>query len=255
MPWNPDRYAQFKAQRSQPFYDLAAYLEARPGLSLIDLGCGTGELTRELADRLPDCQALGVDNSPEMLAKSAAYARPGLRFQLGAIQEQAAAAQWEVVFSNAAIQWVPDHPRLIPHLLAMVKPGGQLLIQQPANHQQAPHTLIQALAQEAPFGDFLAGRSRQSPVLSLESYGQILHQAGAVDLILLDKVYPHLLPDAAAVLDWVRGTALLPYLEALPAELGALFQDRLLEKLQAYYGLGEAFFPFRRMFLIARRPA
>src|SRR5512147_1524721 len=99
MPWNPDQYHKFQAERSAPFDDLLALVEKRPNLKVVDLGCGTGELTRRLADTLPESDVLGLDNSPQMLARAEAYARPGLRFAAGDIQDLT--GTWDLIFSHA----------------------------------------------------------------------------------------------------------------------------------------------------------
>src|SRR5947207_11647180 len=117
MPWDPDRYHQFQRERFAPFEDLMALVHRRPGLRAIDLGCGTGELTRRLADALPESDVLGIDNSPEMLARAAELARPGLRFE--PIPIEAVTGVWDLVFSHAAVQWVDDHEAFIPRLLAL----------------------------------------------------------------------------------------------------------------------------------------
>ena len=112
MTWNPAQYHKFQKERFAPFEDLIQLIHIRPGLKVIDLGCGTGELTRRLADLLPDSDVLGLDSSDEMLEKAQAQARPGLRFQKGQIEE--AEGQWDLVFSHAALQWVDDHRALWP---------------------------------------------------------------------------------------------------------------------------------------------
>src|SRR5215510_7434371 len=114
MPWNPQLYRQFEKERSAPFDDLLALVARREGLKVIDLGCGTGELTQKLADALPRSDVLGIDSSTDMLAKADPLRRPGLRFELGEIE--AVMGTWDLVFSNAAIQWVNNHQYLIPHL-------------------------------------------------------------------------------------------------------------------------------------------
>lgn len=252
MPWNPDQYLKFKALRDQPFYDLLNFIQVRPNLEVIDLGCGDGHLTVKLAEYLPQSKVLGVDNSSEMLAKAYPLAREGVQFDLQPIE--AATGQYDIVFSNAAIQWVPDHANLIPRLFAMVKAGGQLVIQQPANHDSITHRTIRELAEIAPFKDHFTGNERQWVVQKAEVYGEWLHQVGGQNLTLIEKVYPHVLPDVDAVIEWVRGTALVPYMEPLSAELQALFLQHLREKLLAHFGAGEVFFGFRRMLLVADKP-
>jgi trans-aconitate 2-methyltransferase len=252
MPWNPDLYHQFERERALPFDDLLRLVEMRPGMAVLDLGCGTGELTRRLADALPGSDVLGIDSSPQMLRKAAAQVRPGLRFEPGLIE--AIAGQWDLVFSHAAIQWVDDHPALIPRLLGLVRPGGQLVVQLPSNHDSFAHRAIYETAREAPFREALSGWTRQSPVLPLDQYAELLYAHGGRDLIVFEKVYPHVLADAAAVCEWTRGTALLPYLERLPQSLHAPFLARYTERLQTRWPTGPVFYGFRRILFAAKLP-
>ncbi len=253
MPWNPDRYLQFERERAAPFADLLALIAERPGLDVVDLGCGTGELTRRLAEALPDSRVLGIDSSPEMLARAEALTRPGLRFAPGTIETVAGA--WDVVFSHAAIQWVPDHPHLVPHLLGLCRPGGRLAVQLPSNHDHATHRLIAEIAGEAPFCEALGGWTRESPVLGIDAYATLLFQAGGTDLVVFEKVYPHLLADADALADWTQGTTLVPYFERLPAALHAPFLERYRARLRALWPAGPVFYGFRRTLFAATRPA
>ncbi len=140
MPWNPEQYHKFQSERSAPFFDLLELVKVKEKLSVIDLGCGTGELTKILAERLPKSDVLGIDNSPEMLSKASLHANTQLRFERVSIEE--ISGQWDLVFSNAAIQWVEDHEQLIPKLIALVRPGGQLVVQLPSNHSHPSHTKV-----------------------------------------------------------------------------------------------------------------
>src|SRR5437764_14475067 len=142
MPWDPECYHKFRDERFAPFEDLLTLVKVREGLRVIDLGCGTGELTRRLADALPGSDVLGIDNSPQMLERAREHERPGLRFEPGAIEELRGEAEWDLVFTHAVLQWVDDRPTLIPRLLALVKPGGPLAVQMPSNHGHVPHRLI-----------------------------------------------------------------------------------------------------------------
>ena len=253
MPWDPQRYQQFKQERSAPFWDLLALVDIRPGLSVVDLGCGTGELTRQLADHLPDSHVLGIDSSAEMLEKTAAYARPGLRFETGQIE--GVSGQWDLVFSNAAIQWVEDHQSLLPRLMSLVRPGGQLVVQLPSNHAHPAHRLIIETAREAPFAQTLNGWTRQPPVLSIEAYAELLYQHGGQEIVVFEKIYPHLLQDADAMADWTSGTALVPYFERLGTELTDAFSQRYRQKLRRQFPGSPVFYGFRRILFSARLPA
>src|SRR2546427_1145903 len=159
MPWDPDRYHKFQSERSAPFVDLLGLVKVREGLEVVDLGCGTGELTKKLADALPGSDVTGIDNSPQMLlraeAESGARTRPGLRFQLASIESLD--GEWDLIFSHAALHWVEDHNSLLPRLFRMLRPGGQLAVQMPSNHGHATHVLITEIAGEEPFRGALGG--------------------------------------------------------------------------------------------------
>jgi trans-aconitate 2-methyltransferase len=244
MPWNPDRYHQFQRERFEPFEDLLALIRRRAGLRVVDLGCGTGELTERLADWLPESEVVGIDNSPPMLERAAPRARTGLRFEVGTIES--VTGTWDLIFSHAALQWVEMHEALIPRLLSLLAPGGQLAVQIPSNNSHAAHRSLAEVAAHSPFQEALAGWTRHSPVLPIEAYAELLHTHGGEELTVLEKVYPHVLPDAEAVLEWTRGTALIPYLERLPLDLHTPFLGAYRERLQTLWPSGPVFYPFRR---------
>jgi len=252
MPWDPEQYHRFRNERFAPFADLLALVRQRPGMRVIDLGCGTGELTRRLADALPESDVLGIDSSPEMLAHAATQARPGLRFERGRLEE--VAGTWDLVFSHAVLQWVDGHEALIPRLLGRVASGGQLAVQMPSNHTHPAYRAIVALAGESPFREALGDWSRASPVLSIAEYAELLHRSGGRDLTVYEKVYPHLLPDAGAVAEWTRGTVLLPYLERLPGALQSPFLERYHARLESLWPAGPVFYGFRRTLFAATVP-
>lgn len=249
MPWNPDRYHQFKSERAAPFEDLLQLLTRRAGLSVVDLGCGPGELTVRLADELPGSEVLGIDTSEEMLARAASHTRPGLSFQLGDIAT--VSGQWDLVFSHAAIQWLDDHETLVPRLMSLVRPGGQLAVQVPSNQRHPALVYIRDVAREEPFATALEGYNRDFPVLTIDRYADLLYESGGTQLTVFEKVYPHVLQDADALADWSLGTALVPYLERLPPELQEPFLTRYREKLRARWPGSPVFYGFRRTLFVA----
>jgi trans-aconitate 2-methyltransferase len=253
MPWNPDVYHKFQKERSAPFDDLLSLIKCRDGLRVIDLGCGTGELTRRLADALPKSDVLGIDSSLEMLARATTYSSRGLVFEHQSIET--VTGQWDVVFSHAAIHWVDHHEALIPHLLSLVSPGGQLVVQIPSNHNHLTHILIRKLAAEEPFRTALNGWVRLSPVLSIEQYADILYVHGASDITVFEKVYPHVLDNADALADWTSGTVLVPYFERLPQDLHEPFMQTYRERLREHFTTTPVFYGFRRILFAATRTA
>ncbi len=251
MPWDPKQYLKFQAERFAPFDDLVGLLDVRPGLRVVDLGCGTGDLTLRLADRLPQSDVLGLDSSAEMLARAQPLARAGLRFEQRPIEQ--VIGSWDLVFSHAALQWVDDHCALIPRVFALVAPGGQIAVQVPSNHHHDSHVFIHETAAEEPFRSALGGWTRIVPVLPIDEYAEILYANGGTDVVVFEKIYPHVLDDADAIADWVKGTALVPYLERLPDDLREPFMTRYREKLRARWPETPVFYPFRRTLFVAKR--
>jgi trans-aconitate 2-methyltransferase len=256
MTWNPDQYLKFQNERFAPFEDLSRLIRVRDGLRVIDLGCGTGELTARLADMLPQSDVVGLDNSAAMLKRADPLARAGLRFMAGDLASAAEAwnaRQWDVVFSHAAIQWVDDHAALIPRLFGLVAPGGQLVVQQPSNHDHPSHVIVRELAAQEPFRTALNGWVRIAPVLTVDAYADLLYGQGAVDLVVFEKVYPHVLADADAIAEWTSGTLLVPYFERLGA-LKDAFMDAYRARLRERYPHRPVFYGFRRILFSATKP-
>jgi trans-aconitate 2-methyltransferase len=251
MPWDPNQYHKFQAQRSAPFFDLLALVEVRPHLKVVDLGCGTGELTRQLADALPDSNTTGLDSSPQMLEKAAAFSGPGLRFIQG--DQAMLTGEWDLIFSNAALQWSEDHARLISDLYGRLKPGGQMAVQVPSNHNHISHQIIRETAGEEPFRSILGGFTRYAPVLSIDQYAQILFDCGAEDILVFEKVYAHILADSDAVVEWISGTACVPYFERLDGHKDDFLQV-IRARMKRALPQSPVFYPFRRTFFSARKP-
>lgn len=174
MAWNPEVYNKFKSERFAPFYDLLALVHVKPGMEVIDLGCGTGELTRKLADTLPGSNVLGIDSSQEMLNDSKAFENEQVKFECRSIEEQLKSdKKWDLVFSNAAIQWVGNHEVLLPEIISKIRKNGQLLIQIPDQQQNISNKILNEMADEEPFKVILKDWKRTSPVLDIDSYAQI----------------------------------------------------------------------------------
>lgn len=251
--WNPDRYAQFREQRSQPFFDLLALVNLPPGGRVIDLGCGTGELTREMHRRLQAAQTVAIDNSPKMLDRAQPLAGDGLRFEQREIQSLAPGETYDLVFSNAALQWLPDHAGLLSRLSQHVAPGGQLAIQLPAMENHPLHATAKLVAQSPPFEKLLGGYVHRLDVLPPERYAEILHELGFQQQHVRLQMFGHELPSAAAAVDWARGTLLTSYEQRLPPEqfepFVAAYRDTLLKSLPA---AGPYFLVYQRILMWAK---
>ncbi len=255
-PWNPEDYERYRRERTQPFWDLAALVKPAPRLHVLDLGCGTGELTRELHRGLSAEETVGVDSSPAMLERSRAFEEPGLSFRHESIETYTPEEPVDVVFSNAALQWVDDHRTLIPRIARFVAPGGQIAIQVPANDDQPSHTVAARVAGEEPFRTALGGFVMRTATLGPERYAALLWQSGFRDLHVRLQVYTHEMAGPENVVDWVKGTLLTSYRKRLPPELYDQFLARyatlLLHEVQ---GGSPYLFTFKRVLAWGRRDA
>jgi trans-aconitate 2-methyltransferase len=231
-PWNPAQYGKFRDERSAPFHDLLALVRPTDGPRLVDLGCGTGELTRLAHEALSARETVGIDSSPAMLARAAAQAGSGLSFRQGDIGAFAEPG-WDVVLSNAALHWIPDHPALLARLAGLVAPGGQLAFQVPANDAHPSHATARAVAREPEFAAALGGHVRETPVLEPEAYSRLLFQLGFAEQRVRVEIYAHRLAARDDVVEWVRGTYLTDFQRRLDGPTWERFLARYRERLLA----------------------
>jgi trans-aconitate 2-methyltransferase len=251
--WNPDQYERFRDERKQPFRDLLALVQRKPGLRAVDLGCGTGEPTLELHQALQASETLGVDRSESMLARAAQFTAPGLRFEQGDIESFGDDRRWDLIFSNAAFHWVRDHRALFARLRGLLALGGQLAVQMPNNFHHASHRTADVVAAEQPFRDALVGWRRAVPVLTPDAYAALLHELGFREQVVLLRVYGHELKSRAEVVEWTKGTLLTDYEKRLGPELYAKFLARYRELLLPQLADTQPyFFTFPRLLLWAR---
>jgi len=245
--WDPAQYERFKAERSRPFFDLLDLVRGCEGGRVVDLGCGTGELTRAMHERLRAKETIGVDSSDAMLAKARAFVGAGLRFEKGDIEKYAPDGRFDLVFSNAALQWVDDHPRLLASLAELLAPRGQLAVQIPSNDDHPSHLVAREIARESPFREALGGHQRVFPNLSLSEYATTLHRLGFREQKVEMVVYAHLLASRDEVVEWVKGTLLTDYETRMPADMWPRFLARYREVLLPKLDDAQPYFyPFKR---------
>lgn len=257
--WNPVQYERFKAQRAQPFWDLVDLVRTDgPGFGrCVDLGCGTGELTATLAERLRCAEMVGVDSSPSMLAAAPPHASPTVRFEQGDIAGWTAPGDHDLVLSNAALHWVPDHARVLARWVAALAPGGQLAVQVPANPDHPSHLSSVEVAHTEPFLSAMGGQPPPDPVavnvLQPQHYAELLFELGLAEQHVRLQVYPHVLPTSAHVVEWTKGTSLTRFFACLPDELHEPFVDAYRTELLSRIGEIEPyFFAFKRILMWGR---
>jgi trans-aconitate 2-methyltransferase len=257
MRWDPGQYLQFAAERGRPFDDLLARVpEADPAV-VVDLGCGPGNLTRTLADRWPRARVHGVDSSPEMVQRAVAEGTSDrLGFSVGDLRDWRPDGPVDVLVSNATLQWVPDHLALLPNLVDAVRPGGWFAFQVPGNFGDRSHTAMAEVAASPRWRERFDDRDRARPAVEEAStYLERLAGLGCT-VDAWETTYQHVLAGPDAVVRWVSGTGLRPYLQVLADEDE---RDAFLADYRAL--VSEAYpeqpwgtvLPFRRIFVVARR--
>lgn len=251
--WDPEQYLKFVDARRRPALDLLAALAGLPAQRIVDLGCGAGHITRVLAARWPQAAVCGVDGDAAMLDK--AVATPStITWECADIAAWRAPSAPDLIFSNAALHWLDDHARLLPQLLAQLRPEGVLAIQMPANFEAPSHRLLRELANEPRWRPALVG-ARMGHVLSAAEYHRLLAPL-CRRLDLWETTYWQVLAGDDAVFEWMKGTTLLPYRARLEGAAGEAFLAAYRARLAAAYPRFDAqstLFPFKRLFIVAQR--
>ena len=263
--WDPDLYHKFRRYRAEPFEAILARLTPfRGDHRIVDLGCGTGENTVELARRLRiNGLVLGIDSSPAMVERAISLRRSlepelrgRLRFELGDICQFAARREYSLVFSNAVFQWLDDHADIFARCFEALVPGGKLIVQMPANDHETAQLTLDALAHQAPWSAVLEGvRPPSSGVASPETYGRMLNAIGFERIDCYYQSFLHPMDSPAEIAQWCRATVLRRYLDRLAPDQRATFVAAFTKQLEAAYGtIGPVVFRFRRLFVWAGRP-
>ncbi|HTX23353.1 MAG TPA: trans-aconitate 2-methyltransferase [Steroidobacteraceae bacterium] len=254
--WNPALYCRFEDERTRPAAELLARVPLETPQYVVDLGCGPGNSTELLVERYPAARIVGIDMSPAML-QAARQRLPALRFQRGDIAdtESLSTTPVDLAYANAALQWVPDHERLIPRLLSRLARGGALAMQVPDNLDEPSHALMRAVARDSRFAPSIGGANdARSRILPAERYYDLL--APECDVDLWRTTYYHRMDSAAAIVDWLRATGLKPFIEALTADLQTAFLAEYERRVDAAYPPrpdGKRLLAFPRLFCVARR--
>jgi len=253
MPWDPTLYSAFAQPRLRPAMDLMARIDADPPRQVVDLGCGTGNVTRILAERWHDATVTGVDSSPEMLA--AAAAQPSrIRWVQSDVAVWKPERPVDVLFSNAALHWLDGHATLFPYLLAQLAPRGTLAVQIPHNHYAASHAAMAETVEAGPWAARLRPLARRFPVEDPDFYYDVLAPLTA-SLDIWETEYLHVLDGDDPVVKWTMGTAMRPLMDALTEAERAEFLAEYTRRINDAYPRradGKTLFPFRRLFMVAK---
>jgi trans-aconitate 2-methyltransferase len=252
--WNPGQYLKFENERTRPAVELLRRVALDDARRCVDLGCGPGNSTELVAARFPDAVVEGLDSSPAMIA-AARQRLPAAKFDVADLSTWRPEEKYDLIFANAVLQWVPGHEALLPRLVSFLEAGGCLALQMPNNFDEPSHRLMRDVAQEGPWANRLAeAANAREEIRSFETYyGWLAGSGCTVDL--WQTTYLHALEGAAAIVEWLKGTGLRPYLDPLPADERAGYLDRYQEEIALAYPTqadGKVLLRFPRLFAVAR---
>lgn len=252
--WNSEQYLKFKNQRTQPAIDLVKRITVHNPKSIIDIGCGPGNSTAVLKGMFPQAHIMGVDNSENMI-ETAEKSYPDMKFQVcDVVKEMDNLNTYDIIFSNACLQWIPNHKEFIPRLFNKLNNNGILVVQIPMNDQEKLFRIMNEIIAEPNWG-FSSMKVETNETLQPEEYFDILSSL-TDDFDIWETVYYHNMPSVEAMVEWVKGTRLRPYLNALDEEKSEMLLNEIIERASKVYAIqknGEIIFKFRRFFFIANR--
>lgn len=251
--WDPEHYLRYADERGRPFVELLQRVPHAEPATVVDVGCGPGNLTQLLAQRWPGAEVSGVDSSPEMIER-ARRDLPDLSFGVADLRDWRPEAPVDVLFSNATLQWVPGHLDLLPQLLESVAPGGWLAFQVPGNFEEPSHAIRRDLAAEAPYAAYTDNVDHPSGH-DAATYLEALSALGCT-VDAWETTYLHILTGEDPVFTWVSATGARPTLQALPDGLRREFETEFRARLRAAYPEQPygVVLPFRRIFVVAQLP-
>jgi trans-aconitate 2-methyltransferase len=253
MVWNPQQYLKFSGHRLRPALDLLARIPDVPAQTVVDLGAGAGNVTKLLKERWPEAIVTGVEGSAEMVA-AGRKAAPDVEWQHADLASWQPPRQFDLVYSNAALQWLPDHARLFPALMQTVAASGFLAVQMPRNFTAPSHLLAAETALKGPWRSKLEHLVTPPPVHEPQFYHELLAPLAA-DIDIWETEYLQVLEGENPVKEWTKGTWLTRYLDVIEGDEKAAFEAAYGERVAKAYprnAAGQTLFPFRRLFMVVQ---
>jgi trans-aconitate 2-methyltransferase len=253
--WSAAQYTKFEKERNRPIIDLLSHIPAKDVKNAIDIGCGPGNSTELLQTKFPDALVSEIDSSADMIA-AAKERMPNARFEVADITQWRGGEPYDVIFANAALQWVPDHATLFPKLIDQLSKGGTLAVQMPDNFNEPTHRLMRTIANEGSWKDKLVEASKRVAREGAEWYYENLRDK-VTTFDIWRTIYFHPLKGGAkAIIEWLKGTGLRPYLNALHDAEKEVFLTKFEEELKKAYRILDddiVLLPYPRLFIVATR--
>lgn len=256
MPdWNAEQYLKFETERTRAACDLLSQIPLQDPRGVVDLGCGPGNSTALLAARWPHGDVTGVDTSADMLRR-ARERLPGHKFIEANVAHWSPPAGTDVLFANAVFQWVPDHLKQLGRLLGALGPGGAIAVQMPDNTEEPSHLMMREVAHQGPWRHALADAAKMRDGLPKPGAYYDALQPLCSRLEIWHTIYNHVLDDATAIVEWVKGTGLRPFIDPLDPPQRKAFLAEYTARIAASYlpqADGKVLLRFPRLFIVAVR--
>jgi trans-aconitate 2-methyltransferase len=251
--WSADQYLKFEDERTRPSRDLLAQIPLSAPRRVIDVGCGPGNSTELLVERWPQAEIIGIDTSADMLRR-ARERLPEQTFVEVNVAHWVPPANTDLLFANAIFQWVPEHLRQLQRLLDELPSGGVLAVQMPDNLDEPSHLMMREVAHSGPWKETLADAARAKEVLPRPGAYYDALRPLCQRIEIWHTVYNHVLADATAIVEWVKGTGLRPFIDPLePAERKEFLREYTARVAAAYLPQadGKVLMRFPRLFVVA----
>jgi trans-aconitate 2-methyltransferase len=253
--WNANQYLKFEDERTRPPRDLIAQIPLARPRRVIDLGCGPGNSTELLVARYPDAEVIGLDSSPNMLVQARERLPKGTFIQADLVS-WTPPEHTDLLFANASFQWLPDHLSVLRRMLEALAPGGVLAVQMPDNVDEPALALMSEVASRGSWaGNPALREAAREPLARPQAYYDLLKPLSA-QLDIWRTTYMHIMAGPEAIVEWFKGSALRPFLDALEPAARAPFLAAYLEAIKPHYGAridGRVLLPFPRVFMVAVR--
>ena len=253
VDWNSEQYLMFKNERTQPSIDLANRINIDNPKRIIDIGCGPGNSTQVLAKKFPNAYILGVDNSSNMI-ETAKKDYPNIDFKTCDVSKDLSMinTDFDVIFSNACIQWIPNHNQLLKNMIGLLKTGGTLAVQTPMNYEEPIHKIISEVSTNEKWKSKFTN-SRIFYNLTQSEYFDLLSEISS-EFSMWETVYCHKLKSHKDIMKWYGSTGLRPYFNVLSDDQKNTFEQDIFERVVEEYPIqknGNVIFRFPRFFFIA----
>jgi trans-aconitate 2-methyltransferase len=253
MTWSAAQYVKFEQERTRPVHDLVARIPKAGIVHAADIGCGPGNSTEVLRERYPEARIVGLDFSPDMI-EAARKRLPDIAFEVADIREWRSTEPLDVILANAVLQWIPDHETLFPALMAQLAPGGALAVQVPDNLDEPSHRLMGEVASNGPWAAKLKDATGARAERHLADWYFRLLRPHAPRVDVWRTTYFHPLAGARAIVEWLKGTGLRPFLDPLGESEREAFLARYEAAVAKAYPAevdGTVLLPFPRLFVVA----